>query len=174
MLLDPYNPKWEEDFKLIKVTLNEALLGCSFTIEHVGSTAVPELVAKPIIDVDVVYYSPTNFNEIRSRLEQIGYYHNGNQGIVGREVFKRKELSKHKVLDHISHHLYVCSENSEELQKHILFRDYLRKNPRSREQYAKMKLKIATEANQQKKRYAILKTIQLTKFIHDIVKKESE
>lgn len=174
MLIKTYNPNWVRDFKTIKDELNKGLQGLSYTIEHIGSTAIPELPAKPIIDIDIVYHTPTTFSKIKEHLEQMEYYHNGNQGIENREVFKRKAAANHDVLDAITHHLYVCPENSKELQKHVLFRDHLRRNIKARKEYAAMKLKIAAEAKQQKKHYAMLKAIQLTNFIDDIIKKEKK
>lgn len=172
MLIKAYNPSWVQDFKKIKDELNKVLNGLSYTIEHIGSTAVPELPAKPIIDIDVVFYSPTTFGSVKKQLEQAGYYHNGNQGIEGREVFKRKEIHGNSVLDTITHHLYVCPQDSVAFEAHLLFRDHLRNNSTDRKAYANMKLQIATEAQQQKKHYAMLKTVQLTNFIDSIVKRE--
>ncbi len=129
MLIQEYQKRWIEDFNRIKNEVAAALKGLEIVVEHVGSTAVPELAAKPIIDIDVVYSGNSDFDEIKERLRQIGYHHNGNQGIIRREVFKREKTGiKHEVLDVIAHHLYVCPVTSEELQKHILFRDYLVEN----------------------------------------------
>ncbi|MEL7159615.1 MAG: GrpB family protein, partial [Bacteroidota bacterium] len=90
MLIQDYRAYWPIDFARLSEVLTAALAGTNHHIEHVGSTAVPGLAAKPIIDLDVVYYAPEAFGEIKDSLEQLGYYHNGDQGIPGREVFKRK------------------------------------------------------------------------------------
>ncbi len=120
MLIQPYQKNWIEDFKAIKETLNDALMPLNVTIEHVGSTAVPELAAKPIIDIDIVFGEDVDFNDIKKALEKIGYFHNGNQGIPNRDVFKRgKILVSHKVVDNIVHHFYVCPTDSEGFKKHI-------------------------------------------------------
>jgi GrpB-like predicted nucleotidyltransferase (UPF0157 family) len=172
MLIQPYQEKWIEDFKAIKEVLNNALMPLNVTIEHVGSTAVPELAAKPIIDIDIVFGDDVDFNDIKKSLEKIGYFHNGNQGILNREVFKRRELLVlHKILDNIVHHLYVCLNGSEALQRHILFRDYLIAHPEARIQYQNMKYDIAQEVHQDRKKYAELKEVVTKDFIDDIIEK---
>ncbi len=170
MLIEQYNESWPEDFTAICKILNEALLDLNITFEHIGSTSIPGLAAKPIIDIDIVYNLPDEFEKIRSELEKIGYYHNGNQGIVDREVFKRNNTAnKYQVLDSIAHHLYVCPVNSKELQRHILFRDHLLKNEAARNQYQTMKYKIAEAAEQDRKKYALLKEIKTSSFINSIM-----
>lgn len=171
MLLQPYNTEWAAHFNAIKTVLDKALQPLTIEIEHVGSTAVPQLAAKPIIDIDIVFNEAiTSFTRIQSKLEAVGYNHNGNQGIVDREVFKRKSFAHHTILDKVPHHLYVCSTNSKELQKHIAFRNHLRNNNADRETYQALKLSIAEAANQDRKLYAALKDIQATAFINDILK----
>jgi GrpB-like predicted nucleotidyltransferase (UPF0157 family) len=171
MLIQAYKESWAEDFNKIKQQLNHAFGNLNITIEHIGSTSVPQLAAKPIIDIDLVYENIA-FEEIKIRLENIGYFHNGNQGIPNREVFKRaKNATINEVLDVVLHHLYVCPIDSEELEKHLLFRDYLRANEEAKIQYQQRKYNIAEEANQDKKKYAFLKEEKAVNFINDILEK---
>ncbi len=109
-------------------------------IEHVGSTSIPGMDAKPIIDL-VIEVSPFDFNNIKIELENIGYIHNGDQGIDGREVFNRLGNNK-SILDVISHHLYVCESNNSEYLRLILFRDRLRTHRLLREEYMTIKYEI--------------------------------
>ncbi|MBP6686221.1 MAG: GrpB family protein [Lacibacter sp.] len=174
MLVREYTTKWVHDFQIIKTILNEALQHLPLTIEHIGSTSIPGLAAKPIIDIDIVYENNVSFIEIKNRLERIGYYHNGNQGITDRDVFKRKNVAtKHPVLDSIAHHLYVCPAHSEELKRHLLFRNYLRINENARNEYQKLKLALAAKAQQDKKRYAVLKEENAGEFIEKILSMEN-
>lgn len=168
MLLQEYKESWAENFTKLKEVISKALINLKVSIEHVGSTSIPGLAAKPIIDIDLVYDKNTAFEDIKRRLEKIGYYHNGNQGIPGREVFKRNK-NTHEVLDIIAHHLYVCPADSEELQGHILFRDYLLVNKDARALYQKLKYEIAEEAGQDRKKYAQLKETKLSDFITGII-----
>lgn len=175
MLIQEYNRQWPADFQRIKTILSDALTGIPVTIEHVGSTAVPGLAAKPIIDIDVVLADRNDFESIKERLAQIGYYHNGDQGIADRDVFKRTgELTLHNVLDRIAHHLYVCPTESEELKRHLLFRNYLRSNELARNEYQQLKQQLAEEANHDRKCYAQLKEEKAKVFIEIILAKANE
>ena len=172
MLIKEYKESWIEDFNAIKSVINDALTNLDISIEHIGSTAVPKLAAKPIIDIDIVYEKGVSFEEIKRRLKKIGYYHHGNQGIINREVFKRSSwATNHKILNVITHHLYACPVDSEELQKHIIFRNYLITNEAARSEYQKLKYEIAAIVNQDKKQYAALKEVEARKFIHLIIEK---
>jgi GrpB-like predicted nucleotidyltransferase (UPF0157 family) len=172
MLIHEYSESWRINFNAISEILLVTIPLDNIKIEHVGSTAVPGLAAKPIIDIDLVYEYPVQFEEIKNRLEWIGYYHNGNQGIPDREVFKRKSgIPLHPVLDHVAHHLYVCEANSAELKNHILFRDFLINDVTARQQYQELKYKIAEEAKQDRKKYASLKEERAKRFISAIIDK---
>jgi GrpB-like predicted nucleotidyltransferase (UPF0157 family) len=174
MLIQEYNRQWPADFQRIKTILSDALTGIPVTIEHVGSTAVPGLAAKPIIDIDVVLADRNDFESIKERLAQIGYYHNGDQGIADREVFKRSTSEYEEVLDAIAHHLYVCSIDSEELKRHLLFRDYLHTHAAARNEYQQLKQQLAEEANNDRKRYAQLKEEKAKAFIEGILAKANK
>ncbi len=169
MLIVHHKPIWKKHFNEIKTAIIGALAIPDLTIEHVGSTAVMGLAAKPIIDLDIVYSKPGQLGVIIKNLQSLGYIHVGDQGIVGREVFKRNSNQNHEVLDTIGHHLYACHSEGIELKRHLAFRDYLRKNSDARIQYEQLKLAIAQEANQDKKRYAALKEEKAKSFIESIL-----
>lgn len=172
MLIQKYTASWETDFLLIKNEIEDALKEVQFSIEHVGSTSVPKLDSKPIIDIDIIYWKREDFIKIKFGLEKIGYYHNGNQGIEDREVFKREGKLFNKTLDTIQHHLYVCPVNSTALKRHILTRNHLRKNELAREKYQMLKYALAEKANQNRKVYAALKEIYVNSFIDSIIEEE--
>lgn len=130
----PYDPEWKTDFEAIRQELASALGGLALRIEHVGSTSVEGLSAKPIIDIDVVISGYPVFDAVVSRLGAIGYSHEGDLGIKDREAFKysgKPHLRRH--------HLYVCPQDSRELLRHITFRDYLRNNPDAVRKYGQVK-----------------------------------
>ena len=133
----PYDEKWKQAFTDIKSELTAALGGLAISIEHVGSTSVPALAAKPIIDIDVVVRRTDTAAAIRA-LATIGYEHEGNGGIEDREMFKY--TGKEHLMEH---HLYVCPEDSAELKRHILFRDYLRVHPDAVQAYSQIKKEAA-------------------------------
>jgi len=172
MLLKKYTSDWINNFIDIKNVIDEALTGLEYSIEHVGSTAVADLDAKNIIDIDISHENEAEFDKIKARLLELGYYHNGNQGIEEREVFKRVRTTFNPVLDKISHHLYVCPVGSHALKRHLLSRDFLRKNDWARIEYQEMKYELAVMAGQDKKRYAELKELNVNHFIDAIVEKQ--
>jgi GrpB-like predicted nucleotidyltransferase (UPF0157 family) len=151
MLLKKYSSKWVIDFINIKREIDNALVGFEYSIEHVGSTAVPHLDAKPIIDIDIIYSNQMVFEKIKLGLEKIGYYHNGNQGIECREVFKRNGKMDNEILNSVKHHLYVCFVNSKAFERHILSRNFLRKNEWARLKYQQMKYELAKKLTKIKK-----------------------
>jgi GrpB-like predicted nucleotidyltransferase (UPF0157 family) len=172
MVLEKYTSSWVKAFTSIKREIDNGLEGLVYTIEHVGSTAVPNLDAKPIIDVDIIYSNAVDFEKLKMGLLKIGYYHNGNQGIEDREVFKRNGNLTNEILDAIKHHLYVCSVYSKALERHILSRNFLRKNDWARLKYQQMKYELAETANQDRKIYATLKEHYINDFIDSIIAAE--
>ena len=130
----PYDKSWESDFEKIKKEIEYVLGDLIIGIEHVGSTSVEGMSAKPCIDLDVIIEDYSVFASVVSKLESIGYIHEGNLGIKDREAFKYSNKPHLK-----THHLYVCPKDSEELRRHITFRDYLRSNPEAVKKYSLVK-----------------------------------
>ena len=172
MLIEKYTPNWIQNFADLNREIDKGLNGLEYRIEHIGSTSVPNLDSKPIIDIDIVYENESELEKIKSGLINLGYDHNGNQGIEKREVFKRNGKSLNGILDTITHHLYACLKNSKALERHILSRNFLRKNDWARLEYQEMKYRLAEKANQDKKLYAELKELNVNEFIDSIIKKE--
>jgi len=89
MLIETYTSNWVKnwvkDFTDIKREIKNGLHRLDYTIEHVGSTSVPNLDSKAIIDIDIIYSKQLGFEETKSGLKKMGYYHNGNQGIEERD-----------------------------------------------------------------------------------------
>lgn len=134
VVVEPYDEAWKNDFAAIRDELASVLNGLVLRIEHVGSTSVEGLSAKPVIDIDVVISDRSILPEVISALESIGYSHEGDLGIPGREAFKYERK------DHLKkHHLYVCAQDAEELKRHIAFRDYLRSDPDAVAEYSRIK-----------------------------------
>jgi GrpB-like predicted nucleotidyltransferase (UPF0157 family) len=119
MLIQDYDSSWPHAFSKLATGVKAALGSLIVTVEHIGSTAVPGLAAKPIIDLDVVLASPVDLPEAIRRLSSIGYVHEGDLGIPGREAFRSP-------LGEVRHHLYVLTVGANELRRHLAFRDALR------------------------------------------------
>ena len=103
----PYDNTWKTDFEKIREEIQSVIGNLIIGIEHVGSTSVEGLSAKPCIDIDVVMENYSVFDEIVKKLGKIGYIHEGNLGIKDREAFKYEHKPHLK-----THHLYVCTKNS--------------------------------------------------------------
>ena len=134
----PYDESWKTAFEEIKREIENALGELIIGIEHVGSTSVEGLSAKPCIDLDFVIKDYSVFDAVVRKLESIGYIHEGNLGIQDREAFKYSD-KPHLM----QHHLYVCSQYSEELHRHITFSDFLRSNPEAAKKYGTVKEEAA-------------------------------
>ena len=134
----PYDKAWQKAFEKIKEEIEEAVGAFIIGIEHVGSTSVEGMSAKPCIDIDVIIEDYSVFSMVVDRLKDIGYIHEGNLGINDREAFKYSDK------EHLqTHHLYVCPKSSQELHRHITFRDFLRSNPKAIKKYSLVKEKAA-------------------------------
>jgi GrpB-like predicted nucleotidyltransferase (UPF0157 family) len=118
LVIKEYDPQWPILFEELRVKFSEALGSMVSAIEHVGSTSVPGLAAKPIIDLDVLLASTAYLPETIRRLATLGYEHEGDLGIAGREAFRTPP-------NLFPHHLYVCLPNYEEFRRHILLRNSL-------------------------------------------------
>lgn len=133
-----YDEAWKSAFVHIKEEIEDVLGDMIVGIEHVGSTSVKGMSAKPCIDIDVVIKDYSVFGEVAVKLAEIGYVHEGNLGIKDREAFKYSS-KPHLMM----HHLYVCPRSSEELHRHITFRDFLRSNPDAVKKYSAIKEKAS-------------------------------
>lgn len=131
-----YDPNWRGLFQSLHKRIADALGDLVAAIEHVGSTAVPHLAAKPIIDIDVLLASETMLPAAIDRLASLGYVHQGNLGIPERDAFLAQANDP-------PHHLYVCPPCSTEFRRHMAFRDYLRAHPTDTKIYGDLKTALA-------------------------------
>ena len=127
-----YDPSWPATYQQLRDRLAAALGPLVVTIEHVGSTAVPGLAAKPITDLDVVIADRADLPAIIERLRPLGYHHEGDLGVPGREAFTTPAGAP-------PHHLYVCAAGTPALDRHLAFRDALRADPALAGAYGNLK-----------------------------------
>ncbi|HDX9578710.1 TPA: GrpB family protein [Bacillus pseudomycoides] len=147
--IENYNPKWESEFRKLRAAIETAMDQFILSIEHVGSTSVKGLGAKPILDIDVVIEDYSILPNVIKGLEKIGYFHQKNWSFEGREAFGRKDTLvpwDGKSTIWMEHHLYVCNKNSKELARHLAFRDYLRNHPEAVIEYGQLKKDLAKNA----------------------------
>jgi GrpB-like predicted nucleotidyltransferase (UPF0157 family) len=142
-----YDPAWPALFAALRAPVAATLGDMAVAIEHVGSTAVPGLAAKPIIDLDVAIRTETRLPAAIERLARLGYAYEGHKGIPGRAAFAWPPQA-------VRHHLYVCALDSVEYRCHLLFRDYLRTHPETTAAYAALKRQLAARYRLQRDAYA--------------------
>lgn len=135
IIVAQYDPAWPDIFEEIRASLTPVVSRLALAIEHVGSTAVPGLAAKPVIDIDVVV-APRDLTAGIRGLESLGYDHRGELGVPGREAFRAPAGTP-------GHHLYLCPEDSPALANHIAIRDYLRSDPAAVAAYGELKRSLA-------------------------------
>ena len=143
-MVEKYNPEWPNWFEAIKAFLGEKIAKACLRIEHVGSTSIPGMTAKPIIDI-IIVIKPGSFSEMKALLEERGYYHEGDMGLKEREAFKLTDEALKKSLP--DHHLYVCPKDNRELKQETAFRDYLKKHKADRERLGALKWSLAENFN---------------------------
>lgn len=131
-----YDPDWPNLFVRLRDRIWPHVSDFAARIEHVGSTSVPGLAAKPVIDVDIVVASRREIPLAVSRLANLGYTHLGNLGIEDREAFDTPSWG-------LAHNLYACPCESVALQNHIALRDHLRGHPSDVAAYSALKKELA-------------------------------
>jgi GrpB-like predicted nucleotidyltransferase (UPF0157 family) len=146
-----YDPSWPGEFARLRDRARAAVGDLAVTIEHVGSTAVPGLAAKPVIDLVVVVESDEDVAGAIEALERIGYRARGNLGVEGREAFSPPDGERR-------HHLYVSPTTSAELQAQVRFRDRLLADPELAAEYEVLKRRLAVRFRHDRPGYTDAKT----------------
>jgi len=147
--IEDYNPIWADTFQELKSIYDLHLADLIEDIQHVGSTSVVGLAAKPIIDIDIIISNDRqSLPSIIKKLSLLGYQHRGSQGITDREAFKRINVKtpwNGSSRSWQAHHLYVCPANSIILKNHLALRDFLRAYPDKAKEYGELKKQLALD-----------------------------
>ncbi|KQC00678.1 GrpB family protein [Pedobacter sp. Hv1] len=141
-----YNPVWKDQFEELKNVYALYLKDIVKGIEHVGSTAVPGLAAKPVLDIDLVIDNETKLQKVISVLTGLGYEFRGDLGIKDRYAFRANSIATPNTGTHQAwpkHHLYCCIANSVSLNNHLTLRNALRADPTLRIEYDQLKKDLA-------------------------------
>ena len=154
----PYDPRWREWFIEIRNQIWPHVSDLALDIVHVGSTSIEGMGAKPVIDIDIVVPDMGNLDAIASRLGRIGYIHQGDLGILGREAFGLDYEHKH------THHLYLVAVESTAYRNHMLLKKHLTENPEAFRRYNDLKMSL-TESSESIERYWRSKTELILEFL---------
>ena len=133
--LVPHIENWHQLFEEEKARLQSAIGENVFAIEHIGSTSICGISAKPILDIAVAVEKYADGEKCIKPLDDLGYEYRGAHGIAGRHYFVKGELR--------THHLHLVEINSDFWRSHLLFRDYLRENPTIAKEYDNLKKDLA-------------------------------
>jgi GrpB-like predicted nucleotidyltransferase (UPF0157 family)/chloramphenicol 3-O-phosphotransferase len=156
LVVADYDDEWPVDFERLARPVSQAVAELGAQVEHVGSTAVPGLAAKPIIDIDVVVRSAADVPTAIEQLRSLGYVYQGDKGIRGREAFLWPSGTR-------AHHLYVVVRGSPPHVDHVDFRDYLRDHPEVAREYSSLKKRLAQEHRDDSLAYMHAKTDFVTR-----------
>ncbi|MDB6081603.1 MAG: uncharacterized protein JWO53_875 [Chlamydiia bacterium] len=142
----PYNLEWPKLFAVEAEHIKQALGNNCITIHHIGSTLVPGLSAKPIIDMLPVVRDIQVVDQATQAMESLGYDAKGEYGLTFRRYFQKGESLR-------THNVHVYEEGSPEIDRHLQFRDWMRSHPEDAERYATLKKELAVQFPQDMERY---------------------
>jgi len=135
--LVPHNPEWsqlaDEEAKRILEQLSIPVIG----VYHIGSTSIPGIKAKPILDFVIEVEKLDDIIQSTEMLGELGYISRGEYGIPGRQFFTKDTDGER------SHHLHIFQQGHPDIERHLVFRDFLRANPEAAHEYEIIKEKLA-------------------------------
>lgn len=135
--LSPYESQWQTRFLREKDQLQSSIGEYVLDIEHLGSTSIPGMLAKPILDIGIAVAAFEEAVRCIPPMEKLGYTYKGENGIPRRHYFVKGEPR--------THHVHMFEIESQEWRSHLLFRDYLIKNPATAGEYARLKQELAKQ-----------------------------
>jgi GrpB-like predicted nucleotidyltransferase (UPF0157 family) len=134
----PHNPNWlnafENESKQVAIVLGNNLVA----VHHIGSTAIPMIHAKPIIDMLVEVREVAKVDEQDSAMQVLGYKVMGEFGIPGRRFFRKDNEAGIR-----THHIHTFEANSAQVERHLAFRDYMRIHAEDAQKYSELKQELA-------------------------------
>ena len=157
IVLTEYDPSWPAQFAAERTRILAALGGLQAEIEHIGSTAIPSLVAKPVIDIMIGRPTEWELRPYIDALQRLGYEYRGESGIPGRHYFRRGRPR--------THHLHVVPYGGDLWRNHLRFRDRLRTYPALAAEYAALKRRLATQFAEDRVGYTEAKAPFITRVL---------
>ncbi|HHU0051804.1 TPA: GNAT family N-acetyltransferase [Legionella pneumophila] len=131
-----YDSNWPVQFEQEAERIKKALGSNCIEIHHIGSTSVPDLVAKPVIDMIPVVLDISKVDGANAAIRALGYEAKGEYGIPFRRYFQKGD-------NRLTHHAHVFELGNPEIERHLKFRDWMRMHPKDREAYARLKQELA-------------------------------
>lgn len=160
--LSPYTSNWSKAFSISSAILKERIPS-ELDLHHIGSTSIPNIYAKPIIDILGVVPSIEAFDSRKSDLEALGFAWKGEYGIANRRYCVLYDESEEIGLIH----LHVFAKDDHEVDKHLVFRDYLRASSEASSRYEELKRKLADTHNDARTNYSEGKSELITHLLKE-------
>jgi len=161
VIVIPHDPFWCKQYAEEAARLTAVFHAILIGIHHIGSTAVPGIKAKPIIDILLEVTTLTAVDCLIQPMNALGYISKGENGIPGRHYFRKGSDEHH------THHVHVYAQNHPEIARYLNFRDYLRHHPADAEAYSQLKEQLAQQYSADPAAYTDSKTT----FVHTIDQK---
>ena len=136
----PHDPRWRDAFEAEAKHVAAALGENVVAIHHIGSTAIPNIYAKPVVDLLVEVGDIAGVDGRRSAMESLGYEVMGEYGIPGRRYFRKDDQEGIR-----THNVHAFEAGSGEVERHLAFRDYMIAHPGDARRYSELKRKLAEE-----------------------------
>ena len=144
----PHDPRWRDAFEAEAKHVAAALGENVVAVHHIGSTAIPNIYAKPIVDLLVEAGDIAEVDGRSSSMESLGYEVMGEYGIPGRRYFRKDNEEGIR-----THHIHAFKAGSAEGERHLAFRDYMNAHPLEAQRYSELKRRLAKEHPQSLDRY---------------------
>jgi GrpB-like predicted nucleotidyltransferase (UPF0157 family) len=135
----PYDPRWSDQYQHEANHIAEIFAEHLVAIHHIGSTAIPGIKAKPVIDIMVIVREIEQVEQFNQAMIDVGYIPRGEHGIPGRRYFRKGSD------DHHSHHVHVYGLGHQDIMLQLNFRDYLRDHPMEAQAYSQLKEALAQQ-----------------------------
>ncbi|MCM6774483.1 GrpB family protein [Nocardia sp. CDC159] len=153
-------PGWPKVFEQLASRLWPALGDLAVAIEHVGSTAVPDLPAKPIVDIAVGLAADTQLVDVITTLTPLGYEFRGDKHQDGGWLFVYSTRPLYRVA-----HVHAVRHGDPQWRRYLMFRDRLRSDPAARRAYAQLKCQLAAQHADDRQAYTSAKNSLITKLL---------
>lgn len=158
-----YDPKWEEEYQREAKEIQNVMSDEIVEIHHIGSTSIPNIDAKPVIDILIGVKDIEKVDKYNEKMEQLGYIARGEHGITGRRFFLKGFYNR-------THHVHIFQTRSSEIERHLNFRDYMIAHPKDAKNYGELKRELAVRFRNDIEGYCDGKD----DFIKDIDKRAAE
>lgn len=142
LTVEPHRPSWSRDFEVEAARVHEALASTLNALFHIGSTAIPGIYAKPIIDMLADVRSLEAVDGRLHEMQALGYECMGELGIPGRRFFRKNDSSGMR-----THQIHAFVHRSPDIDRHLAFRDYLLAHPGTAQTYSELKRRLVETCN---------------------------